>query len=619
MSMFNVNSASFHQVYVSGAIDLTGSINLTGSLLIDGDKIENLISHTTKYGRLLYNSYTQNTDPGSGYFSMNSSTAWSQATELYISLDNYEKNIEISSSKYNLYNSTINSLFNEKIVGSTIKLQSDVVNDNTYKIFEITNMNIVSGSGNNYVKLDVTEKSSYTDGNVLLALGQKFNVDFEIISKNKRQIDIVTGSKSFYAPYWAKDIVVIAIGAGGGGGGGIQAKNTHHFSVGGAGGSGGSIAYSQFNNLTGGVRIDCFIGGGGSGGNTGSVDDVNSYGLICPTCDLGSDFNSFTNKNSTVSDTIPPTVLNSTNATIYDILDQYVPTASAGINGGSTFAYVYENSSSNQEINFLSWISAPGGIGGSGGYSLGLSGSISASAAYDLLLINKFSPISIPGGTNLNTRESAGDVILGGGPGGYGISLPIFANDFYSNYAPSLPWGTEPITPGTQSIVKLPFGINQTNSRNKWDTLTNGNPVIIVRRDFESNNDGDAILIKPQGAASSSILPTNYLSFDKPKDIGITGGGGGTGWVTSSLVVTSSMRIGSSGSLLLNNSLFDYTLSTGGNGGNRSTLGGLSIQLPQTGSGYGAGGGGGASDIYGGTAQNGASGKSGAVVIICLG
>ena len=79
------------------------------------------------------------------------------------------------------------------------------------------------------------------------------------------------------------------------------------------------------------------------------------------------------------------------------------------------------------------------------------------------------------------------------------------------------------------------------------------------------------------------------------------------------------MRIGSSGSLLLNNSLFDYTLSTGGNGGNRSTLGGLSIQLPQTGSGYGAGGGGGASDVYGGTAQNGASGKSGAVVIICLG
>jgi len=581
--------------------------------------VESILSQESKYGSLLYNAHIQNTDPGSGYFSINSTTVWSEATELYISLDNYEKTTEISSSKYNLYNSTINSLFNEKIVGSTIKLQSGVINDNTYKIFEITNMNIVSGSGNNYVKLDVTEKSSYTDGNVLLALGQKFNVDFEIISKNKRQTYIVTGSRSFYAPYWAKDIVVITIGAGGGGGGGIQAKDTHQFSVGGAGGSGGSIAYSQFNNLTGGVRIDCFVGEGGQGGNTGSVDDVNSYGLICPTCDLGNDFNSFTNKNSTVSDTIPPTVLNSTNATIYDILDQYVPTASAGTNGGSTFAYVYENSSSNQEINFLSWISAPGGIGGSGGYSLGLSGSISASAAYDLLLINKFSPISIPGGTNLNTRESAGDVILGGGPGGYGISLPIFANDFYSNYAPSLPWGTEPITPGTQSIIKLPFGINQTNSRNKWDTLTNGNPVIIVRRDFESNNDGDVILIQPQGAASSSILPTNYLSFDKPKDIGITGGGGGTGWVTSSLVVTSSMRIGSSGSLLLNNSLFDYTLSTGGNGGNRSTLGGLSIQLPQTGSGYGAGGGGGASDVYGGTAQNGASGKSGAVVIICLG
>ena len=613
MSIFNVNSASFNELTV------TGSVNLSGSLLLNGNMIEKVIELSTKYGSLTYNSHSINTDPGLGSFSINSSTVWSEATELYVSLENQEKITETNSSKADLYTSTLNSLFYEKLAGSKIKLESDVPNDITYKIFEITNMKIVSESAQKYVKFDVIEDSSYTNDYVLLALGQKFNIDFEILNKNKKQIDIISSSKSFYAPYWAKDIVVMAIGAGGGGGGGIEAKDTHHFSVGGAGGSGGSIAYSRFNNLTGGVRIDCFVGEGGQGGNAGSVDDVNSYGLICPTCDLGNDFNSFTNKNNTVSDTIPPNVLNSTNATIYDILDQYVPTASAGINGGSTFAYVYENSSSNQEINFLSWVSAPGGIGGSGGYSLGLSGSISASAAYDLIRINTFSPISIPGGTNLNSRESVGDVVLGGGPGGYGISLPIFANDFYSNHAPSLPWGTEPITPGTQSIVKLPFGINQTNSRNKWDTLTNGNPVIIIRRDYESNNDGDAILIKPQGAASSSILPTNYLSFHKPSDIGITGGGGGNGWITGSLVVTSSMRVGSSGSLLLNNNLFDYTISTGGNGGNRSTLGGLSIQLPQTGSGYGAGGGGGASDYYGGTAQNGASGKSGAVVIISLG
>jgi len=54
MSMFNINSASFHQVYVSGAIDLTGSINLTGSLLIDGKKIENILSNATPYGMLQY-------------------------------------------------------------------------------------------------------------------------------------------------------------------------------------------------------------------------------------------------------------------------------------------------------------------------------------------------------------------------------------------------------------------------------------------------------------------------------------------------------------------------------------------------------------------------------------
>lgn len=60
MSMFNVNSASFHQVYVSGAIDLTGSINLTGSLLLDGKNIENVLSQESKYGRLQFHEVSPN-------------------------------------------------------------------------------------------------------------------------------------------------------------------------------------------------------------------------------------------------------------------------------------------------------------------------------------------------------------------------------------------------------------------------------------------------------------------------------------------------------------------------------------------------------------------------------
>jgi hypothetical protein len=613
MSIFNINSASFEAVYVSG------SINLSGSLLINNNTLEKVITHTTKYGSLAYNSHSINTDPGLGSFSINSSTVWSEATELYVSLENQEKIVETNSSKSDLYTSTLNSLFYEKLAGSKIKLESNVPNDITYKIFEITDMKIVSESAQKYVKFSVIEDSSYTNDYVLLALGQKFNVDFEILNKNKRQIDIVTGSKSFYVPYWAKDIVVMTIGAGGGGGGGIEAKDTHHFSVGGAGGSGGTVSYSTYNNLSGGVRIDCFVGEGGIGGNAGDVGNSNTYGVICPTCDLGNDFNGFSNKNSFLRDSISPSVLNSADSTIFDILDRYVPTASAGVSGGSTFAYVYENSSSNQEINFLGVVSSPGGIGGSGGYSLGISASISASSAYQLITQNTLSPISIPGGTNINYRESVGDFIYGGGPGGYGISLPMSSNDLYSNYAPYQPWGTEPISPNTQSIVRLPFGINSINDRKKWDVLSQGNPVIIIRRDYVSNNDGDPIFVQPQGELSSSITSNSFLSFDKPKNIGITGGGGGTGWVTSSLVVTSSIKIGSSGSSLVNNSIFDYTLSTGGNGGNRSTLGSVGIQLPKTGSGFGAGGGGGASDYYGGSPQNGANGNTGAVVIISLG
>lgn len=565
---------------------------------------------STKYGRLLYNEHTNNTDPGSGYFSINSSTVWSEATELYVSLDNYEKNIETSSSKYELYNSTINDLFYEKIIGSKIKIESDVVGDNTYKIFEITDVLIVTSSGDNYAKLKVIENSSHTDGLVLLSLGQKFNVDFELLTKQKRQIDIVSSSKSFYTPYWAKDVIVMAIGAGGGGGGGVTAKQNHQFAVGGAGGGGGSISYTRFNNLSGSVRIDCFVGKAGLGGSSGSSDIESSYGKICPTCEV-TDYPI----TQYIYKPYPLTTasMQSISSKIFDFLDLNLPTGSFGFSGGSTFAYVYDKN----YTSLLGKVSAPGGIGGSFGYSLGITGSISGSDPIHLIVSNSISPISLPGGTNKNNKEFFGSELYSGGPGGYGISLPQNNSEKYSNYAPSLPWESNEYL--TKNLLTFPFGINH---RRTYGSNNNGNPIIIIRtlrNPQESKNNGNPIIILKTDGSDSIPLTGSYFNFDKPSNVGVTGGGGGNGWITGSLYSESDITLGQSGKLNVENKIFEYPISIGGNGGNRSTLNGLNVQLPQTGSGPGAGGGGGASDVYGGSAQNGANGVGGAVVIISMG
>ena len=590
------NYLDYH--YTDWYVDINLSKNIT----------DELVDKSTKYGKLMYNSHSNDTDPGSGYFSINSSTVWSEATELYVSLDNYEKNIEISSSKSALYQSTLNNIFYDKIVGSKIKLESDVIGDNTYKIFQITDMSYITGSGNNYVKFKVVEKSSHTDGLVLLAIGQKFNIDFELISNKKRQIDIVTGSKSYHTPYWAKDVIVMAIGAGGGGGGGIDAKSNHHFAIGGAGGSGGSISYSKFTELSGSIRIDCFVGNGGIGGVTGSGNNPESNNFLCVTCSF--DYTLPLYEQFNIVDTIPP-ILSQSNATIFDILDDIIPTGSSGMSGESTNAYIYNSNFITGQSSLLGKVSAPGGVGGSGGYSLGITGSFSSSLVYDLIVSNSLYPVSIPGGTNVNLEQSIGEQTFYGGPGGHGITLNISENNIYENYAPSLPWGTGIEKISTPEILVLPFGKNILSSRrndNNIDTIS-----ILIKRNYLSNNSGILIPTFPVGL--------NYveLSYDKPSDIAPTGGGGGTGWINSNLVSTSSIMLGYAGELNAKNSIFEYPISIGGNGGNCSTLGNLQVILPQSGSGPGAGGGGGSSDESNGNPQNGANGGSGAVVIISMG
>ena len=560
---------------------------------------------STKYGKVRYNGYSENINPGSGYFSINSSTAWSEATELYLSIDNYEKNTEVSSSKSSLYSSTINNLFYEKILGSKIKLESDVDGDNTYKIFEVQDVLLITGSENNYAKIKVTEKDSYTSGYVLLAIGQKFNIDFELLNKNKRQVDIITESKTFKPPYWAKEIIVMSIGSGGGGGGGVDAKLNHSFAVGGAGGSGGSISYSHFKELSGSIKIDCFVGTPGRGGNTGSSALTQSYGNLCTTCSFESILPFYEKFN--IVDTIP-TILSQSNVTLFEILDDSVPTGSNGISGNSTIAYIYNTDFISNQSDLLGIVSAPGGIGGSGGYSIGFTGSLTSSLVNDLIVSNSLFPVSIPGGTNLNLEQSMGEHTFYGSPGGHGISLNISDENKSKNNAPSLPWGTDDTLD-----LEFPFGRNsQTSKRIDFDYDINS---VVIGKYFLPYKSATVIPI------TSTNLNKNYLQFnyDKPSNYAPTGGGGATGWVNSNIVVTSSMSLGISGKLNSQNSIFEYPISIGGNGGNNSILGNLQIVMPESGSGPGAGGGGGSSNYTNGSTQKGADGGPGVVVVISIG
>jgi hypothetical protein len=504
-----------------------------------------------------------------------------------------------------LYSSTLNDLFYQKILGSRIKLESDVSGDNTYKIFEVEDVLLVTGSADNYVRLKVTEKDSYSSGYVLLAIGQKFNIDFEILNKNKRQINFITESKSFKPPYWAKEVIVMSIGSGGGGGGGVDAKSNHQYAVGGAGGGGGSISYSHFKEVSGSIRIDCFVGNPGRGGNTGSSARSDSYGTLCVTCSFESNLPFYEELN--IVDTVP-TILSQSSVNLFEILDETVVTGSCGMSGDSTFAYVYNTDFITNESSLLGIVSAPGGVGGSGGYSLGLTGSLSSSLVYDLIVSNSLYPFSIPGGTNLNSKESIGEETYYGGPGGYGIALNISETSEISNFAPSLPWESNSII-----NIDLPFGRNMNTSK-RTDSNYDVNSVSIGRFWLSHKNSTKIPII-------STNLNKDYLSFsyDKPSSYAPTGGGGGTGWLDGSIVSTSSLSLGIGGKLNSKNSIFEYPISVGGNGGNNSTLGGLQILSPQSGSGPGAGGGGGASDYTNGNPQNGADGGSGVVVVISIG
>lgn len=533
--------------------------SLTGSITVNGKTFDELI-HETPYGSLtLYSSSLSDFDVVSGSFKI-------ETEYVKLPLQTRDNN--------QYYSSAFNKIISEDIKNYILRLKNKV-NPSAVVDFIVTDTQIssstVGGSTRNYYLLSSNEIANNlkTTANPTLPTfydefyGTDWHVDFQydLINQNRVQVDTITQSKTFKTPSWAKTVTVIAVGGGGAGGGGVVAKEDHHIAVGGAGGGGGNISYTNFTNVSSSLILQCFVGRTAIGGSTGSqtasisLNDESSRPLNYV---FGNDVTNidFTN----------------------------FVTGSPGENGYPTIVYVF-----GQPITLVHMeeIYASGGIGGLGGYSFSiLSGSrppiLTGSMLDGYISSSLNKPYALSGGTNKNAVLSKGETILGGGPGGYGIALPLdkLGGDKYSNSAPSLPWGyrpdnsTDPYNYADGGPLRLPFGVHPNKAN---------------------------------------------LNYDKPSDIAPTGGGGGNGWVTSSLEVTSSITIGTGGKLNKFTKILEYDVSTGGNGGNRSTENNLSVTLPTTGSGAGAGGGGGASDYYLGEAQIGANGKEGIVVVISRG
>lgn len=82
-------------------------------------------------------------------------------------------------------------------------------------------------------------------------------------------IEVISKSKNWTKPSWAKKIKVICIGGGGGGGSASDTEDTASIVNGGGGGAGGTISIGEFDASTlpsGSIPIS--VGGGGFGGNS---------------------------------------------------------------------------------------------------------------------------------------------------------------------------------------------------------------------------------------------------------------------------------------------------------------------------------------------------------------
>lgn len=98
-----------------------------------------------------------------------------------------------------------------------------------------------------------------TASNAIYALTASF-------AQNASTVDIITKSKNWTKPSWAKTIRVTCVGGGGGGGAAPALEDTMSLTIGGGGGGGGTITVGEFDADTLPNTISITVGAGGFGG-----------------------------------------------------------------------------------------------------------------------------------------------------------------------------------------------------------------------------------------------------------------------------------------------------------------------------------------------------------------
>ena len=562
------SSSQYQEPIFGGKLFGEFSGELTGSITINGQTIDEILNETP-YGTLtLYSSSMRNTSIKSGSFKINDTSS------LFLPLSN-NKSDNQKFPYYLNYSSSFAKIINEEIKDYVVTFKNKenpfAIIDFLVKKTEVTS-SVSASVSNTFYKLSSNKINDninqlinqYSTDPYSDYYGSEWYIDFDFREKEKgienlsnngkrKIINFYTSSNSIEIPDWAEKITVYAIGAGGGGGGGASGyihanpyaiphqydsvddyvldsvdydiitdsyiprldksgSNGHEVVTGGGGGAGGCVVIETLSGKDAenarGKLLSIAIGSGGKGGSGSSyVDDIVAV--------YGSSIEKEKNSWKYLEYILKSDKEKSSHPGLFSGKLGVVSNYSAeyhGKPGGNTFVVLSNLDGSNSK----KIVQAQGGNGGSAGVAI--------KKAYELF--HYFCPILdhwpvspiVPGGAN-DGVDNIGSEIRIGGPGGYGIAMPIATKLVSDPEEQKLlkqsksyrlsEWNLEPISYAANLAPNIPW--------NKGDINDLSYGYGTIKRTSNISTDDDII---KKYERNGKIIP------DKAAP---TGGGGGVG------------------------------------------------------------------------------------------
>ena len=583
-------------------------------------------------------------------------------------------------------------------IGDTSRFTGIVESCANNKYFELEVEEIASSLYQFSIEDHPNHYTSFTYGADPSTYGEGFYINFELSIKKRREIQVHTGSKDWVMPNWASKVTAICIGAGGGGGGGgagfLHSGSFsdfytfydgspgdiptlgHNVVLGGGGGAGGNVAWTEYTNIDipNGTTVSLNIGLGGKGGIGGNPTIQREKSVSIEGITVDEKINSIKNYFDNFIK-FKKLGLNYEwdDETIID--NELYPNNNKSItrSGESNATFSEYDGKKGGDVSFKPRNAPPSTIetkaaGGRGGHTgFGIMSYYEMWHRLCYWPIHDTGIIGVFGGGSTLDNTVGGSNILIGGPGGFGVGMPLifrienfeeidtYAYDdalsskiylidkrayymdsklIYMANAPSLPCrkiDSENYPNYLDELMAIKLGIPSSSAYNNGPSLYgNGNITL------------------PYGSTNNQTI----ASYTTPSDYAPTGGGGGTGQsfhgvytgsynmnkMTGSFqiqppafqshteysnLIYSYIKRGKGGRNLLSSNVLvkQATLGNGGMGGHYNMKNMELTTQPQSGSLFGGGGGGGAGvySEYGGQinlGQNGADGADGAIILI---